>query len=109
MNCPCFAKRCGAAGSGRRPKSSRPAWGVCDVLIPTPSAKPYGYSIGAGGANEGVAVSEVNSVGSCTVLLGGSEGAVGWLMMISWVVMVVAGSRGGDKGSGTSGRSVACW
>ena len=54
-------------------------------------------------------MSEVNSVGSCTVLLGGSEGAVGWLMMISWVVMVVAGSRGGDKGSGTSGRSVACW
>jgi hypothetical protein len=54
-------------------------------------------------------VLEVGSVGSCAVLLGGSEEAVGWLVVISWVVMVVAGSRGGDKGSGTSGRSVACW
>ena len=39
-------------------------------------------------------MSEVNSVGSCAVLLGGSEGAVGWLMVISWVVTVVACSRG---------------
>jgi len=54
-------------------------------------------------------VSEMGSVGSCAVWLSGPEGAVGWLMVISWVVMVVAGSRGGDKGSGTSGRSVACW
>ena len=70
---------CGASWSGRRPKSPRPALGICDLLTPTPSALPYGYSMCVGGANVGMGCVEMVAVDCWVEWLGGSEGASRWL------------------------------
>ena len=60
-------------------KSPRPALGICDLLTPTPSALPYGYSMCAGGANVGAGCVEMVAVDCWAEGLGGSEGASRWL------------------------------
>ena len=109
MNCPCFAKRCGASWSGRKPKSPRPALGICDVLTPTPSAYPYGYSIWVGGANGDGALAAVGSGVGCAEVLSGPGGGVGRLVEMSLMVAVMRCSMWGSGGSWTSGGGVLWW
>ena len=78
------------------------------MLTPTPSVWPYGYSICIGVANDGVALSEIVSVGCGADWLGGSEWAVGWLEMLVADLWIVC-SKVGAGGSWESGRGMRWW
>ena len=123
MNRPCFAKRCGASWSGRSLKSPRPAFGICDVPTPTPSAYPYGYSIWTGGASDGEALVEIGWVGDGAELPVGPKGAVSWLVemlrvgtaLVSskcwWMLLVFVGVRASESVGdvGVTCTVVGCW
>ena len=71
-----FGKEMGASWSGRSPESPRSAFGSCDVLTPTPSAYPWGYSTWAGGASVGEVWLEMGWTDDVD-LLEGAVGAIG--------------------------------
>jgi hypothetical protein len=63
------------------------------VLIPTPSAYPYGYSTWAGGASVGEVCLKANWADDDVELLVGAVWASGcWVAVMLWLSVAVSGS-----------------